>query len=97
MDADGTGQRRLTHSRGIDMHPAYSPNGQFVAFTSNRDGNYEIYVLDTATENVSRITHNPERDDFACWHPNGRQLVIVSEWSGKTDLYLVDVRDDVAR
>ena len=45
MNADGSDLKRLTRSPGLDVRPAWSPDGSRIAFTSNRDGNYEIYVM----------------------------------------------------
>jgi TolB protein len=90
MNADGAEQRRLTHSRGIDMNPAFSPDGRRIAFTSNRGGNYEIYVMGVDGGNPQRVTRYPEHSDFPCWHPDGQRLVFVSERNGRFDLYMVD-------
>jgi TolB protein len=91
MDADGSGQRRLTYSRGIDTNAVFSPDGRRIAFTSNRDGNYEIYVIDADGGGVRRVTNNSERDDFPCWHPDGKHLVFVGERRGRFDLYMAEV------
>ena len=45
IDQDGSNLRRLTAGLTFDDRPAYSPDGSKVAFQSNRDGNYEIYVM----------------------------------------------------
>jgi Tol biopolymer transport system component len=90
MNADGSEQRRLTHSRGIDMNPVFSPDGRRIAYTSNRDGNYEIYVMDADGRNPQRVTRHPERSDFPCWHPDGKHVVFVGERNGRFDLYMVE-------
>ena len=45
VDADGGNFRRLTAGPKFDGRPAFSPDGSKLAFQSNRDGNYEIYVM----------------------------------------------------
>ena len=46
MNADGTGQTRLTNNAAFDEQPAWSPDGtEDRVRTSNRDGNHEIYVM----------------------------------------------------
>ena len=91
MRSDGTGVRRLTNSPTMDMRPRFSPDGQRISFTSNRDNNYEIYVMNSDGSHLQQITDHPERDDYATWHPNGKQLLMVSERSGNHDLYFVEL------
>ena len=43
MNADGSGQTRLTNAAGVDSYPPGPPTAARIAFTSNRDGNDEIY------------------------------------------------------
>ena len=78
MNVDGTNVRQLTHSPVRDMRPSWSPDGRRLAFTSARDGNHEIYVINADGTGLERITQNTERDDFATWHPAGKQLLYVS-------------------
>ena len=59
MRADGTGVRRLTHTRFAgDREPSWSPDGTRIVFSSNRDttGTYHLYVLDVAAGKVTRLT-----------------------------------------
>ena len=74
----------------MDIRPAVSPDGKQISFTSTRNGNYEIYIMDIDGNNVRRVTHHEERDDYSAWHPDGR-LLIVSERAGQFDLYLYDL------
>ena len=91
MDANGSDTRRLTDSPTQDIRPRYSPDGRRIAFTSHRDGNAEIYVMNADGSGLRRITENDERDDYADWHPDGKRLVIVGERQGRFDLHLVQV------
>jgi len=56
MNADGSGQRRLTRNRAEDSNPAWSPNGKKIAFQSDRDGVPEIYVMSADGNGQRRLT-----------------------------------------
>ncbi len=50
MDADGTNHTQFTNNEDRDSSPVWSPDGQHIAFISERDGNPEIYVMNSAGE-----------------------------------------------
>jgi Tol biopolymer transport system component len=58
--------------------PAPRANGK-IAFTSFRDGNTEIYVMDADGTNQTRLTNNSIVDDHATWSPDGQKLAFVSQ------------------
>jgi Tol biopolymer transport system component len=84
MRADGSGAKRLTRSRGLDVVPAWSPNGRKIAFTSERDGNREVYVMNADGSKQRRLTHNPRRDLFPTWSPDGQSVAFVREGKRST-------------
>lgn len=78
---------RLTNSRGLDDYPAYSPDGTRLAFVSNRDGQFEIYVAAADGSCPFNISRHPDRDTFPTWTPDGHGVTFVSNREGGCDLY----------
>ena len=68
-----------------------SPDGTQIAFTSHRDGNAELYIINNDGSGVRRVTECEERDDYPAWHPSGERLLAVCERNGEHDLYLIDL------
>lgn len=56
--------------------------GSRLAFMSNRDGNWEIYVLEMGSTSPQRLTHNTANDGLPVWSPDGRTLAFVSDQGG---------------
>jgi Tol biopolymer transport system component len=65
--------------------------GGHIAFTSNRDGNREIYVVAADGTGVLRLTNNKAYDDQPSLTPDGTQVVFCSNRDGNTELYVVGV------
>jgi Tol biopolymer transport system component len=55
MNADGSGQRNLTRTPAYDSDPAWSPDGRKIAFVSNRDGSYGVYVMNADGSGQRRL------------------------------------------
>lgn len=74
-NGDGAGVRQLTLNGAEDSLPRWSPNGKWIAFHSNVDGNFEIYVIRPDGTDLTRVTDYPGVDQFPEWHAvNKRNL-----------------------
>ena len=78
INADGSGERRVTNNPGNDYAPAWSPDGKHIAFYSERDGNAEIYVMNSDGSSVTRLTDNPANDYAPAWSPDGKRIAFHS-------------------
>jgi len=59
----------LTNNDAEDHAPAWSADGKKIVFTSNRDGNKEIYVMDADGKNQKNLTNSAADDSYADWQP----------------------------
>jgi dipeptidyl aminopeptidase/acylaminoacyl peptidase len=75
---DGTGLTRLTNRLGIDKEPAFSADGSWLSFTSDRDGTLQIYTMDLASGDVTQVTHRPEGADQSASSHDGSLLTFHS-------------------
>ena len=89
MNADGSDVRRLTASLNLDDYPAWSPDGRCLAFVSNRDGNFEVYLMRPDGSEQVNLSRSPGVDTFPTWNADSRGVTYVSERSGGFDLYTV--------
>ena len=68
MDADGKNQRKLTRNPSRNTEPSWSPDGERIVFVSDRDGNYEIYVMNAdGARQVRRRTKDGSEDTDPTW------------------------------
>ena len=74
-----------------DEYPCYSPDGNKIAFMSDRyDDNFEIYVMDSDGKNIRRLTHHQGLDETPVWSPDGSTIAFASNREGKLDIFLID-------
>lgn len=75
--ADGGGTRKLVADGSA---PSWSPDGRRIAFTSSRDGNDEIYVINSDGSGLTRLTERPDfRDLSPRWSPDGTRIVFETQ------------------
>ncbi|HKU49418.1 MAG TPA: DPP IV N-terminal domain-containing protein, partial [Nitrososphaera sp.] len=64
-------------------------NGK-IAFVSDRDGNLEIYTMDSDGSNQKRLTNNAAADDFPSWSPDGSKIAFASSRDGNNEIYVMN-------
>jgi TolB protein len=79
---DGKGLKRLTDTPGYDAEASYSADGKRIVFTSFRDGDGEIYIMDADGANARRITHAKGYDGGPFFSPDGKKIVYRSDRKG---------------
>jgi Tol biopolymer transport system component len=78
MNADGSGQTRLTSPPGLNGGATWSPDGARIAFVSLRDGNSDIYVMNADGTGQTRLTISPAADGSPSWSPDGIKIAFIS-------------------
>jgi tRNA A-37 threonylcarbamoyl transferase component Bud32 len=77
MRNDGSNPRQIV-AGSTETNPEASPDGRRITFMSQRDGNWEIYVVNIDGSNLRRLTTNSANDGLPTWSPDGRYIAFVS-------------------
>jgi Tol biopolymer transport system component len=89
MNIDTSAKTRLTHNDVEDIQPDWAPDGSWIAFASNRDGNLEIYRMGRDGTGVTRLTNATGEDSLPAVSPDGSRIAFVSNRDGNRELYVM--------
>ena len=84
---DDTGRIRLTDNAVNDENPAWSPDGTQIAFTTDRDGDFEIYLYRLSDGTVVNLTNHAGDDVWPTWSPDGTRIAFQSNRDGNDEIY----------
>ena len=95
MDADGANVRQLTDNDHSDGGPAWSPDGEQLAFHSSRNGDFEIFIMNADGRYLRRITTSDGWADMdPAWSPDGKQIAFsccTFDRDGDDEIFVMDV------
>jgi Tol biopolymer transport system component len=77
----------LDPSASVDHFPAWSPDGSRIAFVTDRDGNFEIYVMNVDGTNTINLTNNPATEFNPTWSPLGTKILFSTTRDGNSEIY----------
>jgi tricorn protease len=75
---DGSGVVRVTDHKAREIYPRFSPDGKWIAFSSNREGNYDVYAIPAAGGRPKQLTFHSADDNVVGWTPDGKNVVFTS-------------------
>lgn len=84
--------RRLTYNTTAkDIDPVWSPDGRMIAFETDRDGRWELYLFDITTGAETRLTDHMASDINAFWTPDSQHIIFQSDRDGEWQIYSVEI------
>jgi Tol biopolymer transport system component len=72
-----------------NVQPALSPDRTTIAFSSNRDGDFDLYLMDADGQNIRRLTTQPGADGDPAWSPDGTRLLYTGTRNGASQIFLI--------
>jgi Tol biopolymer transport system component len=81
---------RLTSNPSSDRNPAWTPDGEAIAFQADRDGShYDIWIMNADGSGQTRMTANVNEDENPVWSADGAQIAFDSDRNGNYDLWVM--------
>jgi tricorn protease len=78
VNEDGANAQRITDNLGRDTYPRFSPDGKFIAFSSNRHGNNDVFVVSTTGGAPKRLTFHTGNDEVVGWTRDSQRVIFRS-------------------
>lgn len=94
---DGSERTQITNNRTINLSPAWSPDGRSLLYTSYKEGNSNLYLLDLIAGKETRISSRTGSSVGGKLSPDGQLIAVSLERSGNTDIYLLERSGNVVR
>lgn len=95
MNLDGSGRHRITDGSASDFDPAWSPDGEQIAYAHNAGDheNSDIWIMEASGASKEALTHMKGPEYRPAWSPDGQRIALVGTETGTGQIYVVDVRD----
>ncbi|MBN2240564.1 MAG: PD40 domain-containing protein [Dehalococcoidales bacterium] len=81
--------QRVTSDPAEDRQPVWSPDGTRLAFTSDRAGNDDIWIMNANGTGLLQLTMDDAADYSPAWSPDGSKILFVSERNGNAEIYVI--------
>jgi tricorn protease len=98
-DEDGKDIKRITANKARDVYPRFSPDGKWIAFSSDRNGNFDVFIVPSEGGNSRQLTFHSADDTVLGWTPDSRAVLFASsrgdDFMGK--LYTVSTDGGIER
>jgi len=94
VDTTGGDAERLTSHPGIETDPFFSPDGKWIAFTGQYDGNTDVYIIPSKGGEPKRLTYHPRADQVVGWDNTGKFILFSSpreSYSRFTKIFKVSI------
>ena len=91
MDSEGANQRRITYDGTYNDGASWSPEGDLIAYTSRRDGQFQIAVTNVVTLESRVLTSGPGENQSPTFSPDGRKIAFTSSRGGGKQIYVMDL------
>ena len=89
INSDGADLTKLTPDDSHKERPDWSPNGSKIAFISDRNGERELFIMDTEGSNITKL-ETPVGYSFA-WSHLGNKIAFASSKDGNPEIYIIDI------
>ena len=77
-DENGQNVQRLTVNKARDAYPRFSPDGKWIAFSSDRNGNLDVFIIPSSGGTAKQLTYHSADDTVLGWTPDGRGVLFSS-------------------
>lgn len=84
--------RPLSQRRGMNLAPAWSPDGKKMILTLSKDGNPDLFLLDRKGKIIKQLTRRSGINVSPTWSSDGQRIAFVSDRSGRPQIYLMDLK-----
>jgi tricorn protease len=78
-DENGKNLQRITANPARDVYPRFSPDGKWIAFSSDRAGNLDVYIVPAEGGQVKQLTFHSADDNVLGWSPDSRMILFSSQ------------------
>lgn len=91
-DYDGYAVRQLTQNRSITISPDWSPDGIFVSYTSYKNENPDLYMMDVYQGKERLLSDFTGLNAQGAFCPDGRKVALTLSRDGNSEIYVIDIR-----